>query len=168
MARSKPKTIVIADEVSAEATMLELAHLGRKADQVKLDAEKHIDQVKENARMELEPIQNRQKELENALCTFATLNKDQLFSVRKSIDTPYGPYGFRKSTKLKTLPRLKMADVLNRLQELDIKEAVKVKHSVDKEAMRDWPDSRLETVGMMRVINDEFYVDITKVFDGEA
>lgn len=159
MARSKPKTEVVADAKQAEAAMVELAALRRDMGRVRLDAEEAIEEVKQNARKKVEPILTRTRELENALCTYATLNKVELFSKRKSIDTPFGTYGFRKSTKLQTMPKIKLADVLERLRELDIMAAVKVKRSVDKDALKDWTDARLESVGMRRVITDEFYVD---------
>jgi phage host-nuclease inhibitor protein Gam len=162
MARSKPITTVIADAKQAEAAMLELAKIGRDCERVRLDAEEIISQVKENTRKEMEPIIDRRKKLEDALCTFSTLNKSKLFSKRKTLETPYGAYGFRKSTKLQTLPKIKLADVLNRLRELNIIEAIKVKNSVDKESMREWPDSRLEAVGMSRVSKDEFFLEISR------
>ncbi|MBI9081732.1 MAG: host-nuclease inhibitor Gam family protein [Pseudodesulfovibrio sp.] len=162
MARSKPTTTVVADVKQAEAAMLELAQIGRDYERVRLNAEEEIAQVKENTRNEMGPLLDRRKKLEDAICTFATLNKVELFSKRKSLDTPYGLYGFRKSTKLQTLPKIKLSDVLERLRELSITEAIKVKSSVDKEAMRDWPDSRLETVGMRRISNDEFFLEVSR------
>lgn len=162
MARIKPNAVMVKDVKGAEAVMLELAQLGRDAERIRLDAEENIDLINENASKEMEPIRARKKELEAALCTYATLNKCELFSKRKSVETPYGPYGFRKSTKLLTLPKLKLSDVLERLQELDITEAIKVKRSVDKEAMREWPDSKLETVGMRRTSKDEFYIETSE------
>jgi phage host-nuclease inhibitor protein Gam len=148
--------------------MLELAQLHRDAERIRLDTEENIDQIKENARAEMEPILARKKTLEDAICTFATLNKGELFRQRKSLDTPYGPYGFRKSTKLQTMPKVKLQDVLDRLQELNITEAIKVKRSVDKESMREWPEPRLETVGMRRVSKDEFFIEVTDSGLGDA
>ena len=162
MARVKPQAHVVADTKQAEAAMLELAQIGREIERVKLDAEETIAQVKRNASKEMEPLQERHKQLADALCTFSTLNKSELFNKKRSLATPYGPYGFRKSTKLQTMPKIKLADVLERLLEPNISEAIKVKRTVDKEAMREWPDSRLETVGMRRVSKDEFFLEIAK------
>lgn len=159
MARTKPKTEIIADAKQAEAAMLELAHLGRRIKAVEIDAQENIDQIKANAVEEMEPLKADKKRLEDALCTFATLNKDQLFSDRKSRETPYGVYGWRKATKLLTIAKMTLNDVLERLRELNITEAIKTKESVDKTAMREWPEARLQSVGMRRVSKDEFFIE---------
>ena len=160
MARLKPTPTVIADKAQAEAAMMELAHLHRRLKALELDAQENIDLIKANAVAEMEPLQRERKSLEDALCTFATLNKSELFKGRKSRETPYGVFGWRKATKLLTLGKIKMVDVLERLRELNITQAIRVKESVDKTAMADWPDSRLEAVGMRRVSTDEFYIEI--------
>lgn len=162
MARSKPKTMVIADPKQAEAAMMELARLSRQIKAVEIDAQENIDQIKANAVQQMEPLKSDRKALEDALCVYATLNKDELFKRRKSLETPYGLFGWRKATSLLTASKVKMADVLERLRELNIKEAIKVKESVDKTAMREWPDSRLETVGMRRVTKDEFFIEVAE------
>ncbi len=162
MARSKPKTTVVADPKRAEAAMLELAHLGRKIRAVEIDAQENIDQIKANATAEMEPLKKARKALEDALCTYATLNKNELFKERKSKETPYGVFGWRKATKLLTISKMKLTDVLERLHELNITEAIRRKEEVDKAAMADWPDSRLQTVGMRRVSKDEFYIEIAE------
>jgi phage host-nuclease inhibitor protein Gam len=160
MARRKTTTRIIADERQAEAAMRELAALGRQIAAIDLDAQEALDQVKANAKDEMQPLQDRRKELENALCTFCELNKGELFSRKRSKETPFGVYGFRKSTKLLTAAKVTLGLVLERLKELNLTDAIRVKESVDKEAMREWPEERLEAVGMRRKSTDEFFVEI--------
>lgn len=162
MARSKPKTLVIADPKQAESAMMELAGLARSVKAVEIDAQETIDQIKLNAKNEMEPLLGRKKDLESALCTYATLNKCELFDKRRSRSTPFGDFGWRKATKLIPMAKLKLADVLERLRELNIREAIRIKESVDKTAMVDWTDSRLEGVGMRRVTKDEFFIEIVE------
>lgn len=169
MARTKPKAEVIADAKQAEAAMLELAQLGRQINAVEIDATGNIDLIKANAAAEMEPLKARQKDIGKSLCLYATLNKDKLFKDRKSQKTPYGVFGWRKATKIKPIPEMNLAQVLERLQELDIKEAITVKESVNKEAMRGWPDSKLKTVGMRRVTGDEFFIEpVEEELGGDA
>lgn len=160
MARMKPNARVVADAKQAEVAMMELASLTREITAIDLAAQEVMDQVKANARAEMEPLQARRKELEDALCTYGELNKVELFSRKRSVETPFGVYGFRKSTKLLTAAKVTLGLVLERLKELNLKDAVRVKESVDKEAMRDWPDERLETVGMRRTVQDEFFIEV--------
>lgn len=159
MARSKPKTLVIADANQADEAMLSLARLTRKIKAIELDAQENIDFIKKNSASEMEPLKASIKELGDALCTYATLNKDQLFKGRKSLETPYGVFGWRKATKLLTIAKMTLSDVLERLRELDITDAIKTKESVDKTAMRDWTDAKLQSVGMRRVVSDEFFLE---------
>ena len=160
MARTKPNTLVITTGNQADEAMLSLARLARKIKGIELDAQENIDVIKANAANEMEPLKVTKKELENALCAYATMNKDQLFTKgRKSLETPYGAFGWRKATKLLTIAKMNLADVLERLRELDITDAIKTKESVDKTAMRGWTDAKLQTVGMRRVVSDEFYIE---------
>jgi phage host-nuclease inhibitor protein Gam len=159
MARSKPNTLVITTANQAEEAMLSLARLSRKMKGIELDAKENIDIIKENAVAAMEPLKATRKELENAICAYATTNKDQLFNGRKSLETPFGLFGWRKATKLLPLAKRTLADVLERLRELDITEAIKTKESVDKAAMRDWSDAKLESVGMRRQIKDDFFIE---------
>ena len=159
MARSKPNTLVITTANQAEEAMLSLARLSRKMKAIELDAKENIDVIKENAVAEMEPLKATRKELENAICAYATTNKDQLFNGRKSLETPYGLFGWRKATKLLTVAKMNLVDVLERLRELDITDAIKTKESVDKTAMRDWTDAKLQSVGMRRVSKDEFFIE---------
>ena len=57
--------------------------------------------------------------------------------------------------------------MLERLQELaegdagkPFREALRTKVEVDKEAMRDWPEERLATIGVRKVAEDEFYYEL--------
>jgi phage host-nuclease inhibitor protein Gam len=159
MARFKPKTTVVADSKQAEAAMCELAVVCRQIKSIEIDAKENIDLIKANASAEMEPLLDRKKELGNALGTYATLNKDKLFTKRKSVETPFGIFGWRKTTKLTTASKVTLADVLERLKKLGIREAIKTEESVDKSAMADWPDTRLKTVGMRRLVEDKFFAD---------
>ncbi|MDD3310986.1 host-nuclease inhibitor Gam family protein [Pseudodesulfovibrio sp.] len=167
MARSKPQATVVANEPQATAAMLELAGLARDIKRIELDAKETIDQVKANAIDEKEPLLARTKELGAALCSFATVNRDQLFGKRKSLSTPFGSYGWRKATTLKMLAKIKVADVLAKLRELDLVSAIRTKEEVDKTAMADWTDSKLKSVGMRRVSKDEFFVDVKDIEEVE-
>lgn len=157
--RVKPDVTVVQTAKQAEAAMMELARLGRDIKIVDIDTANAIDSLKKLGKDKKEPLLAHKKELENALCTYATLNKSDLFKKRKSLETPFGVFGWRKATKLLTIAKMTLADVLGRLHELGITDAIRTKEAVDKTAMADWPDSRLETVGMRRVTNDEFFIE---------
>ena len=159
MARVKPKTEVIADLKQADAAMQELASLERKAAEINAEMNERIDLAKANAAKEVAPIVQRAKELRASMTIFATLNKADLFKKKRSMETTFGTFGFRKSTMLTTLKGFKLADVLERLKELDLNEAITIKASVNKDALRAWTDEKLETVGIKRKTTDEFFIE---------
>ena len=49
---------------------------------------------------------------------------------------------------------------LQALRELGLPEGIRVKEELDRTAMADWPDSKLETVGMKRRTVDTISVDV--------
>jgi len=159
MARRKPKATVISLK-EAEAALGELARLERDLTAVECELNEGIDRLKAEAAAKAKPLHARRKELETALATFAQLNKGELFRRRKSLELAFGTIGFRRSTKLVPRPKLTLAMVLEKLREYGFREAIRIKESVDKEAMRDWPDERLELVGLRRKITDEFFIEL--------
>jgi len=160
MPRSKPRALVIADLKQADAALTELARLERDLAEIEAGMNEKVDQIKTAAGNRAAPLQARRKELGAALATFGELNKTELFGRRRSLERPHGVIGFRRSTKLLTLPKLTLAMVLEKLKDYGFDDAVRVKEAVDKEAMRDWPEQKLETVGMRRVSKDEFFIEV--------
>ncbi len=167
MPRRKPTAVVIADLKEAEAALGELARLERDLAAVEAEMNEGIDRLKAEAAAKAQPLTARRKELESALATFGQLNKGELFSRRKSRELAFGTIGFRRATKLVTRPKLTLAIVLEKLKEYGFTDAIRTKESVDKDAMRDWPDERLEIVGMQRKVTDEFFIELKAEEIGE-
>jgi len=160
MPRRKPRTHIIADLKQAEAALSEIAEIERTITSHEAHMNETIDKAKADAKALCAPLVSRRKELADALATYATLHKTELFANRRSLDLGFGQIGFRKVTKLMTQPKITMASVLERLRDLNFTEAIRSKESVDKEAMREWPEERLATVGMRRMSSDDFFYEI--------
>ena len=158
--RTKPQALVIADQAQAEGVLAELAGIDRRLELAKAAMNETIDQAKAAARAEAEPLEARRKELAAALEAFATHHKAALFAKRKSLDLGFGVIGFRLATRLKTSARTTWGQVLEALKSYKFTEAIRIKEEVDKDAMKDWPDARLATVGVARETSDEFYIEI--------
>ena len=159
MARSKPKGRVIATMKQASDALKELCEIERELSSITDQMNADIDAIKATAEKAAEPHLPKKKEIEQALAAFGQQNKDELFKKPKSKTTLFGVIGFRKSTKLVTLPKVKLSDVLVNLKKYNFKRAIKNKESVNKEAMRLWPAKRLERVGMKRISTDEFFIE---------
>ncbi|EHJ46358.1 hypothetical protein DFW101_0341 [Solidesulfovibrio carbinoliphilus subsp. oakridgensis] len=167
MARQKPKAVVFADIKEADAALAELSAIKREIAAVEGVMNDAIDNIKAEAKARTSPLTTRLKDLETALANFAVARKQELFPKKKSLEMTFGIMGFRQSTKLKTLTRITWKLVLERLESLVgepegevFRQAIRVKPEVDKEAMRDWPDERLATVGVHKVAEDEFFYEL--------
>lgn len=159
--RIKPQGEIITTVDQAKVAMAELAHIERSLAAIEADMNDNIDTIKRNADAEAAPHQERKKELATALNGFAEVNRAELFTKRKSLELPHGVIGFRQSTSIVAKAKVKMAQVLEKLKDLQWNEAVKVTEAVNKEVMREWTDGKLEAIGMERKQADQFFIDIS-------
>lgn len=160
MARKKPTIQGIADLEQANAALAEIAAIQRELGLIEAEMNEIIDKAKAEAEAAKAPHAARLKELEAGLAAYALYNKGTLFATKKSVETAHGVLGFRQSTSIVAVKGLKLADVLAKVQELGLTEAVRVKTELDREAMRGWPDSRLTAVGAQRKVEDAFYYEV--------
>ena len=158
--RSKPAVYVIGDLAGAALALERLAALDRRIKAIEADMNTAIDEAKALAAAESVQAKAEIREKEAALAAFSQTQKAELFGKKKSREFPHGFIGFRKSTALKALPKIKMEVVLEKLKGLSFCEAIKTRESVNKEAMREWPEERLQSVGMQRVTKDEFFIEL--------
>lgn len=151
--------VPVKDLDQANVTLGEIARLKRRLNEIENGMNEEIDAVKARAEREAEPLLKRLKALENGLLAFAEFNRDELFQKRKSVELTYGMIGYRKSTQVKTMPKVKWADVIEKLEELGLTEAIRIKKSPDKDVMRGWSDERLALVGARKVSQDTFWYE---------
>ncbi|MBF0481305.1 MAG: host-nuclease inhibitor Gam family protein [Desulfovibrionaceae bacterium] len=163
MARFKPeKGVVITDLAGADAALAELAALKREQEAVKADANARIDAIKAEAKLKVAPIDARIKELEAAMAAFGVTRKEEVFKKRRSMPLVFGKIGFHKSVELKPMPKTTWEMVLEKIKELKIVGVIRIKESIDKEALKKLSDERLEQIGVRKVPKDDFYYE-TKV-----
>ncbi len=160
MSRRKPDVLVIGDVAGADAALAELGEIERALGGVENDMNEAIDTAKAVAEGTAAPLKERRKILESALGVFGESRKGELFKDKKSLELQFGVLGFRKSTKVLTQSKTTLAMVLERLKEFGFQDAITTKESVNKETLRGWPEERLATVGMRRVVSDDFYLEL--------
>ena len=80
--------------------------------------------------------------------------------MKRSLELAFGTISFRQSTRITLQPRVTEEMVLQALRELGLSEGIRVKEELDRAAMSDWPDSKLEIVGMKRRTVDTISVDV--------
>lgn len=159
--RVKPDLMVhVKDIEQANVCLGEIAGLKRRIEALEARMNDDIDRIKAEAASKTEPLLRRLKALENGLLAFSEYNRDELFKKKKSIELAFGLLGYRKSTMVKPLPKKRWMDVLERLEELDLKEAIIVKKSPNKDVLRGWSDEKLELVGARKVSKETFWYEI--------
>lgn len=152
--------LIIKDVQQAEGVLAEMSAIGRKLLLIEGAMNEEIDNAKARAQQEGASLIARYNELEKAVKAFGTLNKSRLFAVKRSLELAFGTISFRQSTRITLQNRVTEEMALQALRELGLSEGIRVKEELDRTAMADWPDSKLETVGMKRRTVDTVSVDV--------
>lgn len=161
MPRTKPQPYIIADLPQADDALRQLAEIAREQARIETGLNDQIDQLKAAAKAQLAPLSANRKRLEDALAVFGTQRKAELFPEKKrSQELAFGTIGFHRATGLRLRAKHTWAMVLQRLQDLGFADGIRVKREVDKDALRGWPDGKLEDVGVTRETSDEFYIEL--------
>lgn len=161
--RTKPHAFIVTDAPQAEAALAEMAQLDLTLELHAVEMNEAINEAKARAKASCAPLEARRKELEQALASYAELNKATLFKARKSLDMGFGVIGFRLSTCIKTVGKSTTWEmVLQKLKDFGFTDAIRTQETVDKDALRSYPDERLATVGAKREVSDVFFIEINK------
>lgn len=160
MARIKPTPHIVGNIPQAEAALTEIAALDRKLDCISNELNAEIDAAKDTAQQKSAGLLSRRKDLADALATYATLNKGDLFRDKKSLDLAFGIMGFRQSTQIAQVNRITQAMTLEKLHEYAFTDAIRTKEELNKDIVAGWPEERLALVGLKRRQLDTFYIEI--------
>lgn len=152
--------LIIKDVQQAEGVLAEMSAVERKLLLIEGAMNEEIDNAKARAQQEGASLIVRYNELEKAVKAFGTLNKSRLFSEKRSLELAFGTISFRQSTRITLQRRVTEEMALQALRELGLSEGIRIKEELDRTAMADWPDSKLETVGMKRRTVDTISVDV--------
>ena len=152
--------VIIKDIQQVEGVLAEMSAIGRKLSLSEGAMNEEIDNAKARAQQESAPLIARYNELEKAVKSFGTLNKSRLFAEKKSLELAFGIISFRQSTRITLQHRVSEDMALQALRDLGLSEGIRIKEELDRTAMADWPDSKLETVGMKRRTVDTISVDV--------
>lgn len=166
MARVKPQNIQPVHSIEeANSALCEIGELKRITADIENRLNDDIAALKAQAAEEAAPHNSRRAALENGLLAFAEFRKDKIFKDKRSVKLDYGELGYRKSTELATMKGFTWKLVLGKLKELAFKEAVRTKEEPDKDVMSQWPEERLNLVGVERKEKDAFWfeIDETKI-----
>lgn len=153
----------------ADATLAAIAGRKRQLELLKLSAAEEVEAVKLRLAAESEPVKEEIEQLEQSLSRFVDVSRATLFNPRKkSIALGFGTIGFRLSTSVKTKSKWTWERVLCALRDADMRDCIRIKEEVDKEALRGLAPDQLSEVGVRLVSEDVFFYELTEDLSRDA
>lgn len=119
---------------TAEETLRQIGELTRLLKVKNMRAQTEIEEIKAGNKKETEGIQAEIKLLKKALKSFSDRERKRTGFLSKR--TLYGLITYRRSTSLKTLKGFTWDRVIELLREKRFSQFLRIKHSVDKEALK--------------------------------
>lgn len=165
MARRKPNKlqIVVNSIEEAEDVLRRLAEHELAIEVEEAVADEAIAQAKQKCKEACASHLGAIKALSLGLEAFAKANREQLFSPKKkSIETLFGTFGFRKSTSIVAVKGKKIADILAAVQKLKMRDALHIKETLNKDHLHTLDDASLTRINARRKIDDKFWYEVDK------
>lgn len=161
MAKTKPDIPYVVENVEqADGALAELSAISQKIKEIEVEQQEKIDLAKAQAAQKSLALLARKKELETALGVFAKLNKSTLFDKKRSREMAFGTIGFRASSEIAIQKGIKADMVISKLKEYNFFEGIKITEGINRDAMINWTNEKLETVGLERRQKDTFYIEV--------
>lgn len=152
MARTQVKTPQDINTIEeAENALAEIGELLNKIENIDAKGDAKIGQIKAKMAADGKPHRDRIKEIQDGLSMFSKLNKQELFRDKKTVETAFGSFGFRKSTSIRT-----KKTTLELLAKLFSGKGIRTKEQIDKEALAEWSDEDLAAVDAAKVSKETF------------
>ncbi len=160
--RKKIKVIAIPVKnlAGANAALKEIAEIKRDLGGIEANLNKQIDELKAGAEAEAAPLHLRLSGLENGLLAYAEREKEKLFTEKRTKALDFGSLGWRRSKEVKPQPKTTWAMVLGKIKEMKFAKALRIKETVNKDELHQWPDERLGLIGARRVEKDTFWYEV--------
>ena len=153
----KPVLIPISDWLRADDHVWQIGNLQTQIGQAEETAKDDINKVKAELAEKVKPLQEEIQLHVRSLEAFAATHKED-FKKQRSRKLSFGILGWRKSTsisiKKNTLEEIKF--LFTRAKQAM---CIRIKESVDKEALAKLTDEQLTSVGARRKEKDVFFVE---------
>lgn len=159
--RNESTTIIFEHNLEqAKQILAEIARLKRNIAAVESDMNNSICRIRNAANAFAKPRRERLHLLVESLAMIAEKNKEHAFCKKRSIATPFGNFGFRRSKEIRPTKDQKWGEVLERIQKYGLQEAIRIRVDINRERLHEWPDALLKKVGAMRVEKDSFWYEL--------
>lgn len=162
--RNKPNNLYPVKNLEhANEVLAEIGSIKRQIAATESKMNDEIDSIIADKEAAIAPLVSRLRSLENGLIAFAEYNKDDLFSKSRSKELVHGSLGYRRSSEIKTLPKMTWKQVLGNLEEMGFLEAVRTRKDPDKEILRTWSAEKLQLIGCKIQDKDTFWYEVNEV-----
>ncbi|MFC1662681.1 host-nuclease inhibitor Gam family protein [Patescibacteria group bacterium] len=155
----KRSVVAVPQDLAAAAKFIaDIAVEQRAIDAVNTRLNSRLDRLKEEAAEKVQVRQRRIDDLVTGLFAFAQANRTELTDSdkKKSVDLPVGTFGWRLTPPAVTLRNVDA--VLKQLREKRLTRFIRVKKTVDKEAMLKEPGAAGQVKGVKIGQHEEFFV----------
>lgn len=117
-----------------------------------------INEIKEAAKAEADPLNTEKKELEALVKTMCESRKDE-FAKQRSRKLTYGEIGYRLVRSV-SMPRTvdKVAALIKALKAFGCADCVKVEEKIDRAEVEKLDDATIAKLGLTRRVSDSFRV----------
>ena len=155
MSRTKSNGLILKTLDDADKTLQRLCEIESQLEIIDNKADEEIAQIKERTATEGKLLREQKKANIAALEAYAAYNREELFKERKSLERPFGTFGYRKAPDSIHVTK-ETADLL---RQQGLKQYLRVKAEPDKEAMLSLPDDTLALVGASRRSKEDFFIE---------
>ena len=158
MARKRLSGTALESWDEVDRCLAEIGRIDRELGLLEAAQQESIDHLKASTKAAAEPLQNKKLGLEMAIKEYAEANRAELIKT-KTRELTFGTVGFRLSTSV-VIKRI--ADTVQALKDLNLRDCLIVKETPNKDAMRALPLETLHAVGASLKQEDAFGYEIKR------
>lgn len=140
----------------------QIAHMRRQVGEFESQINEQIDALRSQLAEYAGPLLETEKQLELEIEQFLVAHQSEFDKVRTR-ELAHGKVGFRKSEAIAFKPKLVAETVIKLCKEHGHPECVKVKESVDKEALAKLTPEDLSACGCRRVPKDTPWFEVAEI-----
>ena len=155
MGRTKSNGIILKSMDDADKTLQKLCEIESQLEAIDNAGDEEIAKIKERVATECKLLREQHKSYIAALEAYSAYYRDELFRDRKSLERPFGTFGYRKAPDSIHVCK-ETADLL---KQHGLEQYIRVKIEPDKESMLSLSEDTLALVRASRKAREDFFVE---------
>jgi phage host-nuclease inhibitor protein Gam len=165
MVRKRIEGTALQSWADVDTCLADIARTDRELMLIEGAANEKIEEIRKDIKERSQPILEKKAGLELQVKEYCEANRAE-FTKTKTKALTFGEVGFRLSTRIMIK---RIAETLQALKDLDLKQCISIKEEPDKEAMKALTDETLAEVGASRKTDNTFgYTLNLERINGEA